>query len=159
MSESLRNDGRVWVPKTQGDKRPPAEIPEAERDYYLERKYPSFGNLVPRDVASRNAKAVCDEGRGVGESGLSVYLDFADAIKRLGVDTIRARYGNLFDMYRTHHRRGPLQGPDAHLPGHPLHDGRPVGRLQPDEQPAGPARARRGELLRPRREPPRAPAR
>ena len=100
MSESLRNDGRVWVPKTQGDKRPPAGIPEAERDYYLERKYPSFGNLVPRDVASRNAKSVCDEGRGVGDSGLSVFLDFADAIKRLGVDTIRARYGNLFDMYR-----------------------------------------------------------
>ena len=100
MSESLRNDGRVWVPKAQGDKRPAAEIPDADRDYYLERKYPSFGNLVPRDVASRNAKSVCDEGRGVGESGLSVYLDFADAIKRLGDDTIRTRYGNLFDMYR-----------------------------------------------------------
>jgi succinate dehydrogenase / fumarate reductase, flavoprotein subunit len=100
MSESLRNDARVWVPKAQGDKRRPVEIPEAERDYYLERKYPSFGNLVPRDVASRNAKSVCDEGRGAGESGLSVYLDFADAIKRLGGDTIRARYGNLFDMYR-----------------------------------------------------------
>jgi succinate dehydrogenase / fumarate reductase flavoprotein subunit len=100
MSESLRNDGRVWVPKTPGDKRPPREIPESERDYYLERRYPSFGNLVPRDVASRNAKTVCDEGRGVGETGLSVYLDFADAIQRLGVDTIRARYGNLFDMYK-----------------------------------------------------------
>jgi succinate dehydrogenase / fumarate reductase flavoprotein subunit len=100
MSESLRNDGRVWVPKTKGDNRHAAEIPEGDRDYYLERKYPSFGNLVPRDVASRNAKSVCDEGRGVGESGLSVYLDFADAIKRLGDDTIRARYGNLFDMYR-----------------------------------------------------------
>ena len=100
MSESLRNDGRVWVPKNQGDRRSPAEIPEAERDYYLERRYPSFGNLVPRDVASRNAKAVCDEGRGVGDSGLAVYLDFADAITRLGADTIRARYGNLFDMYR-----------------------------------------------------------
>ena len=99
MSESLRNDGRVWVPKKPGDTRPPEQIPEAERDYYLERRYPSFGNLVPRDVASRNAKAVCDEGRGVGESGLAVYLDFADAIKRLGVDVIRARYGNLFDMY------------------------------------------------------------
>ena len=84
MSESLRNDGRVWVPKNAGDKRPPQQIPEAERDYYLERKYPSFGNLVPRDVASRNAKGVCDEGRGVGDSGLAVYLDFADAIKRLG---------------------------------------------------------------------------
>jgi succinate dehydrogenase / fumarate reductase flavoprotein subunit len=100
MSESLRNDARVWVPKTQGDKRAPGEIPDGDRDYYLERKYPSFGNLVPRDVASRNAKSVCDEGRGVGDSGLSVYLDFADAIKRLGVDTIRVRYGNLFDMYR-----------------------------------------------------------
>jgi succinate dehydrogenase / fumarate reductase flavoprotein subunit len=99
MSESLRNDGRVWVPKTQGDKRPPHQIPEAERDYYLERRYPSFGNLVPRDVASRNAKAVCDEGRGVGESGLAVYLDFGQAIQRLGEDVIKGRYGNLFDMY------------------------------------------------------------
>jgi succinate dehydrogenase / fumarate reductase flavoprotein subunit len=99
MSESLRNDGRVWVPRTPGDKRRPQEIPESERDYYLERKYPSFGNLVPRDVASRNAKQVCDEGRGVGDSGLAVFLDFADAIKRLGPDVIRARYGNLFDMY------------------------------------------------------------
>jgi succinate dehydrogenase / fumarate reductase flavoprotein subunit len=100
MSESLRNDGRVWVPKQKGDKRPPQQIPESERDYYLERKYPSFGNLVPRDVASRNAKVVCDDGRGVGESGLAVYLDFADAIARLGADVIAARYGNLFDMYK-----------------------------------------------------------
>ncbi len=100
MSESLRNDGRVWVPKAQGDKRPPSQIPDGERDYYLERRYPSFGNLVPRDVASRAAKAVCDEGRGAGETGLSVYLDFADAIRRLGADTIKARYGNLFDMYK-----------------------------------------------------------
>ena len=100
MSESLRNDGRVWVPKRQGDARPPDQIPETERDYYLERRYPSFGNLVPRDVASRNAKAVCDEGRGVGETRLAVYLDFADAIDRLGADTIKARYGNLFEMYR-----------------------------------------------------------
>ena len=99
MSESLRNDGRVWVPKTRGDKRPPQQIPDPERDYYLERKYPSFGNLVPRDVASRNAKVVCDEGRGVGESGLAVYLDFSDAINRLGRDVIKMRYGNLFDMY------------------------------------------------------------
>jgi succinate dehydrogenase / fumarate reductase flavoprotein subunit len=99
MSESLRNDGRVWVPKQPADKRPPAKIPEGDRDYYLERRYPSFGNLVPRDVASRNAKAVCDEGRGVGDSGLAVYLDFTDAIHRLGADVIRARYGNLFDMY------------------------------------------------------------
>src|SRR5687768_6506219 len=100
MSESLRNDGRVWVPKQAGDRRPAEQIPEADRDYYLERRYPSFGNLVPRDVASRNAKAVCDEGRGVGDSGLAVYLDFSDAIKRLGVDVIRMRYGNLFDMYK-----------------------------------------------------------
>jgi succinate dehydrogenase / fumarate reductase, flavoprotein subunit len=100
MSESLRNDGRVWVPAKKGDKRPPAEIPEDQRDYYLERKYPSFGNLVPRDVASRNSKAVCDEGRGVGESGLAVYLDFRDAIERLGKHVIRERYGNLFDMYQ-----------------------------------------------------------
>jgi len=99
MSESLRNDGRVWVPKSRGDSRRPEQIPEAERDYYLERRYPSFGNLVPRDVASRNAKSVCDEGRGVGDSGLAVYLDFADAIQRLGVEVIQGRYGNLFDMY------------------------------------------------------------
>src|SRR5271170_4004752 len=100
MSESLRNDGRIWVPLKKGDKRSPDQIPEAERDYYLERRYPSFGNLVPRDVASRNAKHVCDEGRGVGETGLGVYLDFADAIKRLGEQTIRERYGNLFEMYQ-----------------------------------------------------------
>src|SRR5437879_4834628 len=99
MSESLRNDGRVWVPKNKGDKRPPNEIPENERDYYLERKYPSYGNLAPRDISSRAAKQVCDEGRGVGESGLGVYLDFADAIKRLGEDKVRERYGNLFEVY------------------------------------------------------------
>ncbi|MBV9677782.1 MAG: fumarate reductase/succinate dehydrogenase flavoprotein subunit, partial [Acidobacteriaceae bacterium] len=100
MSESLRNDGRIWVPKQKGDKRSPDQIPESERDYYLERRYPSFGNLVPRDVASRNAKYVCDEGRGVGETGLGVYLDFADSIKRLGRKAIEERYGNLFDMYQ-----------------------------------------------------------
>ncbi|MFH1217912.1 MAG: fumarate reductase/succinate dehydrogenase flavoprotein subunit [Pseudomonadota bacterium] len=99
MSESLRNDGRVWVPKKTGDTRPPAEIPEEERDYYLENKYPSFGNLVPRDVASRNAKEQCDQGKGVGESGLAVYLDFHDAIKRDGPATIQRKYGNLFQMY------------------------------------------------------------
>lgn len=99
MSESLRNDGRVWVPKSRGDKRPSHEIPESERDYYLERKYPSYGNLAPRDIASRAAKEVCDEGRGVGPGGRGVYLDFADAIKRLGEEKIRERYGNLFDMY------------------------------------------------------------
>jgi succinate dehydrogenase / fumarate reductase flavoprotein subunit len=100
MSESLRNDGRVWVPKKKGDTRPPDQIPEAERDYYLERKYPSFGNLVPRDVASRNAKQACDDGRGVGESGLSVYLDFKDAITRIGPEAIKEKYGNLFQMYQ-----------------------------------------------------------
>jgi succinate dehydrogenase / fumarate reductase flavoprotein subunit len=99
MSESLRNDGRVWVPKKKGDPRSPDQIPEEERDYYLERKYPSFGNLVPRDIASRNAKEVCDEGRGVGPSGLGVYLDFSEAIRRHGESEIRERYGNLFDMY------------------------------------------------------------
>ena len=99
MSESLRNDGRVWVPRAKGDKRPPGEIPESERDYYLERKYPSYGNLAPRDISSRAAKEVCDEGRGVGASGRGVYLDFGDAIARLGQDRIQERYGNLFDMY------------------------------------------------------------
>ena len=99
MSESLRNDGRVWVPKKKGDTRPARDIPEEERDYYLERKYPSFGNLAPRDISSRAAKEVCDEGRGVGPGGRGVYLDFADAIKRLGEAAVRERYGNLFDMY------------------------------------------------------------
>jgi succinate dehydrogenase / fumarate reductase flavoprotein subunit len=100
MSESLRNDGRVWVPKKKDDNRPARDIPEDERDYYLERKYPTFGNMVPRDVASRNAKDVCDEGRGIGDTGLAVYLDFADAIERLGSNTIEERYGNLFEMYK-----------------------------------------------------------
>jgi succinate dehydrogenase / fumarate reductase flavoprotein subunit len=99
MSESLRNDGRIWVPKSKGDQRPPDQIPEAERDYYLERMYPSFGNLSPRDIASRAAKRVCDEGRGVGPGGLGVYLDFSDAIGRLGRKTIEERYGNLFEIY------------------------------------------------------------
>ncbi len=111
MSESLRNDARVWVPKTQGDTRSPEQIPEAERDYYLERKYPSFGNLVPRDVASRNAKQACDDGRGVGESGLAVYLDFADAINRLGPETIKEKYGNLFHMYQKITDENPYKVP------------------------------------------------
>jgi succinate dehydrogenase flavoprotein subunit len=111
MSESLRNDGRVWVPKAKGDKRAPGDIPEAERDYYLERKYPSFGNLSPRDIASRAAKEVCDEGRGVGETGRGVYLDFADAIKRLGENRIRERYGNLFEMYERITDENPYQVP------------------------------------------------
>ena len=99
MSESLRNDGRVWVPKSKGDKRPPNQIPEEERDYFLERMYPAFGNLVPRDIASRAAKRMCDSGHGVGNTGFAVNLDFADAIKRLGKETVRERYGNLFQMY------------------------------------------------------------
>jgi succinate dehydrogenase / fumarate reductase flavoprotein subunit len=108
MSESLRNDGRVWVPKNQSDNRPANQIPDSERDYYLERKYPSFGNLAPRDIASRSAKEVCDEGRGVGPGGLGVYLDFAEAIGRLGEKTIRERYGNLFDIYHN------ITGEDAY---------------------------------------------
>ncbi|MGE0453730.1 MAG: fumarate reductase/succinate dehydrogenase flavoprotein subunit [Vicinamibacteria bacterium] len=99
MSESLRNDGRIWVPKKRGETRAAADIPEEERDYYLERKYPTYGNLAPRDISSRSAKQVCDEGRGVGDTGFGVYLDFSDAIKRLGADAIREKYGNLFDMY------------------------------------------------------------
>jgi succinate dehydrogenase / fumarate reductase flavoprotein subunit len=111
MSESLRNDGRIWVPRQKGDKRSPAQIPEAERDYYLERRYPSFGNLVPRDVASRAAKAVCDEGRGAGETGYGVYLDFGDAIRRLGAPVIRERYGNLFEMYERITGENPYEVP------------------------------------------------
>ncbi|HEY2830370.1 MAG TPA: fumarate reductase/succinate dehydrogenase flavoprotein subunit, partial [Thermoanaerobaculia bacterium] len=111
MSESLRNDGRIWVPKTKGDKRAPNQIPESERDYYLERKYPSYGNLAPRDIASRAAKEVCDEGRGVGASGRGVYLDFADAIKRLGKKIIEERYGNLFEMYHDITAEDPYETP------------------------------------------------
>lgn len=111
MSESLRNDGRVWVPLKKGDQRPPAQIPDSERDYYLERKYPAFGNLVPRDIASRAAKDVCDEGRGVGPGGLGVYLDFADAIGRLGQHVITERYGNLFDMYQRITDEDPYKRP------------------------------------------------
>ncbi len=111
MSESLRNDGRVWVPKKAGDHRKPQDIPEAERDYYLENKYPSFGNLVPRDVASRNAKEQCDQGKGVGETGLAVYLDFAEAIARDGVEAIIKKYGNLFQMYEKITAADPLREP------------------------------------------------
>jgi succinate dehydrogenase / fumarate reductase, flavoprotein subunit len=111
MSESLRNDGRCWAPKKQGDSRRPQDIPESERDYYLERKYPSFGNLAPRDIASRAAKEVCDEGRGVGETGLGVFLDFGDSIKRLGENTIRERYGNLFEMYERITDENPYKQP------------------------------------------------
>ena len=111
MSESLRNDGRVWVPKDGGDKRPPHQIPESERDYYLERKYPSFGNLVPRDVAARNTKMVCDEGRGVGTTGYAVYLDFRDALRRDGIEEIRKKYGNLFQMYERITGENPYETP------------------------------------------------
>ncbi len=111
MSESLRNDGRVWVPKKAGDKRSPEDIPENERDYYLERMYPSFGNLVPRDVASRRAKEMCDKGHGVGTTGLAVYLDFADAIKRLGRDNVAGKYSNLFDMYKQITDEDPYKTP------------------------------------------------
>lgn len=118
MSESLRNDGRVWVPKEKSDAEKirtgalrPVDLPEGKRDYYLERRYPSFGNLVPRDVASRNAKYVCDEGRGVSKTGLAVFLDFADAIKRDGVDTIKGKYGNLFDMYQQITGDNPYETP------------------------------------------------
>lgn len=111
MSESLRNDGRIWVPKKKGDTRKPNEIPEDERDYYLERRYPSFGNLVPRDVASRAAKEVCDDGRGVGETGLGVYLDFSDPIRRLGDGVIREKYGNLFEMYERITDENPYKVP------------------------------------------------
>lgn len=111
MSESLRNDGRIWVPKSKDDKRAPNDIPEDERDYYLERKYPAFGNLSPRDISSRAAKEVCDEGRGVGHTGLGVYLDFSDAINRLGEQAIRDRYGNLFQMYEKITGENPYKVP------------------------------------------------
>ncbi|MDH4038511.1 MAG: fumarate reductase/succinate dehydrogenase flavoprotein subunit [Candidatus Krumholzibacteria bacterium] len=111
MSESLRNDGRVWVPKGKDDKRPPHQIPEGDRDYFLERIYPAFGNLVPRDIASRAAKRMCDSGHGVGNTGYAVYLDFADAIKRMGRETVRERYGNLFQMYDEITGEDPYQTP------------------------------------------------
>ena len=111
MSESLRNDGRVWVPSKKGDKRPVSQIPDSERDYYLERKYPSFGNLAPRDIASRSAKEACDSGKGIGETGLGVYLDFSDAIKRSSKEAIKGRYGNLFDMYQRITGESPYEVP------------------------------------------------
>src|SRR6266540_4191045 len=111
MSESLRNDGRIWVPRQKDDKRPPSQIPEDERDYYLERKYPTYGNLAPRDISSRAAKQVCDEGRGVGASGFGVYLDFGEALRRLGEGAIREKYGNLFEMYERITAENPYQVP------------------------------------------------
>ena len=131
MSESLRNDGRIWVPKEFDDARSPDQIPEDERDYYLERRYPAFGNLVPRDVASRPSKREVDAGRGVGPMKNGVYLDFADAINRLGPKVIDERYDNLFQMYERITGEDPYRRAHAHLPRRPLHDGRAVGRLQP----------------------------
>ena len=155
MSESLRNDGRIWVPKDPDETRSPDQIPEDERDYFLERKYPSFGNLVPRDVASRNAKTMVDQGRGVGPLKNGVYLDFGDAIERAGAEHDLRALRQPLRHVRAHHRRGPDEGPDAHLPRRPLHDGRPLGGLPPHVERARPVRARRGQLLRPRRQPPR----
>ena len=129
MSESLRNDGRVWVPKKQGDTRAPHAISEDDRDYFLERRYPSYGNLCPRDIASRAAKERCDAGYGVGPMGLGVYLDFADAVKRLGKDAIEARYGNLFEMYERISGEKPYDMPMRIYPGASLHDGWSMGRL------------------------------
>jgi succinate dehydrogenase / fumarate reductase flavoprotein subunit len=153
MSESLRNDGRVWVPKKPGDKRRPDQIPEAERDYYLERRYPAFGNLVPRDIAARAAKVECDQGKSAYFSPQSVYLDFADAIKRLGRNVVGDRYGNLFDMYREIIGDNPYEVPMMIYPGPALHHGRPLGGLQPAGNHRRPVRGRRGQLLRPRRQP------
>ena len=153
MSESLRNDGRIWVPKQPGDARPPEQIPEDERDYYLERKYPTYGNLAPRDIASRAAKQVCDEGRGVGPGGLGVYLDFKDAIGRLGAPKIGEKYGNLFDMYERITDEDPYRQPMRIYPA--IHY--TMGGLWVDynlmSTIPGLHVVGRGELLRPRREP------
>ncbi len=155
MSESLRNDGRVWVPKKKGDTRPPTQIPEDERDYYLERRYPSFGNLVPRDVASRAAKEVCDEGRGVGPGGQGVYLDFADAIRRMGEAVVREKYGNLFDMYEEITGENAYKVPMRIYPA--VHY--TMGGLWVDYQlmshDSRPVRRWRSEFLRSRRQPAR----
>ena len=154
MSESLRNDGRVWVPRKKGDARPPGQIPEAERNYYLEERYPAFGNLVPRDIASRAAKMVCDEGYGVGPTGYAVYLDFAEAIGRLGVEKVRDRYGNLFAMYDEITGDDPYQTPMRIYPApHYTMGGLWVDYNAHEHHPRA-ARAGRGELLRPRRQPP-----
>ena len=153
MSESLRNDGRVWAPAKKGDTRHPKDIPENERDYYLERKYPSFGNLAPRDISSRAAKEACDDGRGVGPGGRGVYLDFAEAIKQFGANTIKERYGNLFDMYERITGESAYQQPMRIYPAvHYTMGGLWVDYNLMSNLP-GPACARRGELLRPRREP------
>ena len=155
MSESLRNDGRIWVPKQAGDKRAPGQIPESERDYYLERRYPSFGNLVPRDIASRAAKAECDAGRGVGESGLGVYLDFARSDPAPGQkQNCRALWQPVRNV-RAHHRRRPVRSPHAHLSRKPLHHGRPLGGLRPDVHDSRPVRPRRSKFFRSRSQSPR----
>ena len=159
MSESLRNDGRIWVPKSGEDKRPPREIPEAERDYYLERIYPSFGNLVPRDIASRAAKNVCDEGRGVGPGGLGRLPRLRRRDQAAGPEGGRGEVRQPLRHVRPDHRREPVRDADADLPGGALHDGRPVGRLRPAVLDSRAVRHRRGQLLRPRRQPARAPAR
>ena len=160
MSESLRNDGRIWVPKNKADcDKDPRDIPEEDRDYYLERIYPAFGNLVPRDIASRQAKNMCDEGRGVGPEvdGVrrGVYLDFAEAIEPARPPGDRVEVRQPLRHVRPDHRRGPLRGPDADLPRGPLRDGRALGRLRPAVDDPGPVRDRRGQLLRPRRQPAR----
>ena len=154
MSESLRNDGRVWVPKKKGDTRRPNDIPEDERDYFLERRYPSFGNLVPRDVASRAAKEVCDEGRGVGPGGYGVYLDLLDAIKRQGVDTIREKYGNLFEIYERITGENAYEVPMRIYPAvHYTMGGLWVDYHLMSNLP-GPVRRRRGQFLGPGGQPP-----
>ena len=143
MSESLRNDGRIWVPKNAKDKdKDPRQIAEADRDYYLERIYPSFGNLVPRDIASRAAKYQCDAGKGVGPGGLGVYLDFADAIKRHGSGRRRGEVRQPVRHVRPDHRGGPVRHADADLPGRALRDGRAVGRLRPGVDHPRPVRHR-----------------
>ena len=154
MSESLRNDGRIWVPRDADDARPPSQIPEDERDYYLERMYPSFGNLAPRDIASRAAKRAVDSGRGVGPLKNGVYLDFADAIGRVGQPVIEERYGNLFEMYERITDEDPYRAPMRIYPA-PLHDGRVVGGLRAHDHRPRPVRRRRGQFLRPRRQPSR----
>ena len=160
MSESLRNDGRVWVPMDMDDARPPDQIPDEERDYFLERRYPAFGNLVPRDVASRALKVEVDAGRGVGPLYNGVYLDFADAIDRLGEDVGSGALRQPLRDVRADHRREPVQGRRcASTRRRPLHDGRRLGRLRAHVDRAGLLRGRRGQLLRPRGQPPRAPPR
>ncbi len=152
MSESLRNDGRIWVPSRIGDDRPACQIPKEERDYFLERMYPAFGNLVPRDVASRAVKRIVDEGKGVGPLRNGVYLDFHDAIERDGRQVIQERYDNLFEMYQRITDEDPYRGADADLSRPALHHGRALGRLQPDDHHPRALRHRRGQLLRPRRQ-------